>query len=64
MAVLPSRNDVSFSTVPFKRDSTFVGRQSTLDAIQDLDLRRMRHQHTRIALVGLAGVGYFFTIQK
>ncbi|KAJ5348541.1 uncharacterized protein N7506_001794 [Penicillium brevicompactum] len=44
------------STVPFKRDSTFVGREAKISAIKEKH-GMIGQRHERVALVGLAGVG-------
>ncbi len=43
------------STVPFARDSDFIGRQDVM-AILDAKLKPLA-SHERVALVGLGGVG-------
>ncbi|KUM55983.1 hypothetical protein ACN42_g11249, partial [Penicillium freii] len=44
------------STVPFKRDSTFVGREAEISTIKEKH-GMIGQRHERVALVGLAGVG-------
>ncbi|KAF3002783.1 hypothetical protein E8E15_001031, partial [Penicillium rubens] len=44
------------STVPFKKDPMFVGRESVISAINERH-RAIGQRHERVALVGLAGVG-------
>jgi hypothetical protein len=42
--------------VPFPQDAKFVGRENVLDRI----IKRVNsesHSHTRVALVGLGGIG-------
>ncbi|KAJ6118297.1 hypothetical protein N7471_013764 [Penicillium samsonianum] len=45
------------STVPFKKDPMFVGREAVISAIKEKHGAIGQH-HERVALVGLAGVGY------
>ena len=48
------------STVPFQRDSAFVGREGILATIcKKLEQAALR-DHGRVALIGLGGVGYAF----
>lgn len=52
-----------FSTVPFKKDPMFVGRDTVIGAIKE------KHgviggRHARVALVGLGGVGLAIPITK
>ncbi|KAJ5593550.1 hypothetical protein N7537_010454 [Penicillium hordei] len=44
------------STVPFKKDPMFVGREALISAIQE-GHKAIGQRHERVALVGLAGVG-------
>ncbi|KAJ5963042.1 hypothetical protein N7501_007983 [Penicillium viridicatum] len=44
------------STVPFKKDPTFVGREVVISAIREKH-GAIGERHDRVALVGLAGVG-------
>ncbi|CAG7941474.1 unnamed protein product [Penicillium salamii] len=44
------------STVPFKKDPMFVGREAVISAIQE-GHKAIGQRHERVALVGLAGVG-------
>ncbi|KAF3392458.1 hypothetical protein F1880_008921 [Penicillium rolfsii] len=44
------------STVPFKKDPMFVGREAVISAIKER-LQAIGQGHERVALVGLAGVG-------
>ncbi|KAJ5366092.1 hypothetical protein N7541_000033 [Penicillium brevicompactum] len=44
------------STVPFKRDPMFIGREAVISAIKERH-KAMGQRHERVALVGLAGVG-------
>jgi hypothetical protein len=44
------------STVPFKKDLMFVGREAVISTIQE-NHGAIGQQHERVALVGLAGVG-------
>ncbi|OQE34388.1 hypothetical protein PENCOP_c018G06557 [Penicillium coprophilum] len=44
------------STVPFKKDPKFVGREAVISAIQE-GHKAIGRRHERVALVGLAGVG-------
>ncbi|KAJ6016427.1 hypothetical protein N7540_011018 [Penicillium herquei] len=44
------------STVPFKKDSKFVGREAVISAIKEAH-KAIGQRHERVALVGLAGVG-------
>ncbi|OQE11585.1 hypothetical protein PENVUL_c002G01829 [Penicillium vulpinum] len=44
------------STVPFKRDTMFIGREDIIEEIEKR-FQAMGHQHERVALQGLAGVG-------
>jgi hypothetical protein len=44
------------STVPFKRDPMFVGRETLISAIKEAH-KAIGQRHERVALVGLAGVG-------
>ncbi|KAJ5358338.1 uncharacterized protein N7496_010751 [Penicillium cataractarum] len=44
------------STVPFKKDPMFVGREAIISAIKDRH-KEIGQTHERVALVGLAGVG-------
>ncbi|EAU30103.1 predicted protein [Aspergillus terreus NIH2624] len=44
------------STVPFKRDLTFVGREAVIGGIKEKH-GAIGQRHERVALVGLAGVG-------
>ncbi|KAJ5904758.1 uncharacterized protein N7473_001674 [Penicillium subrubescens] len=44
------------STVPFKKDPMFVGRESVISAIKERH-KEIGQTHERVALVGLAGVG-------
>ncbi|KAL2840901.1 hypothetical protein BJX68DRAFT_271365 [Aspergillus pseudodeflectus] len=45
------------STVPFKRDTKFVGREDTIGEIEKRNKQAIGRQHERTALFGLAGVG-------
>jgi nucleoside phosphorylase len=45
------------STVPFQRDSAFVGRDEVLAKIRERFEQTMSEDHSRVALVGLGGVG-------
>ena len=51
------------STVPFKRDLVFVGREAVINAIQERH-KAIGQRHERAALVGLAGVGLAVLISK
>ncbi|OQD78945.1 hypothetical protein PENANT_c070G01951 [Penicillium antarcticum] len=44
------------STVPFKKDPMFVGREAIISAIKERH-KAIGQRHERVALVGLAGVG-------
>ncbi|CAG7933712.1 unnamed protein product [Penicillium olsonii] len=44
------------STVPFKKDQMFVGREAVISAIKERH-KAIDQRHERVALVGLAGVG-------
>ncbi|KUM57416.1 hypothetical protein ACN42_g9770 [Penicillium freii] len=44
------------STVPFKKDPMFVGREAVVSAIKERH-KAIGQRHERVALVGLAGVG-------
>ncbi|CAG8196671.1 unnamed protein product, partial [Penicillium olsonii] len=44
------------STVPFKKDPMFVGREAVISAIKERH-KAIGQRHERVALVGLAGVG-------
>ncbi|CAI7603357.1 unnamed protein product [Penicillium viridicatum] len=44
------------STVPFKKDTMFVGREAVIHAIKE-EQKAIGQRHERVALVGLAGVG-------
>ncbi|KAJ5917518.1 hypothetical protein N7466_011072 [Penicillium verhagenii] len=44
------------STVPFRQDKMFVGREAVISAIEE-NHGAIGHRHERVALVGLAGVG-------
>jgi hypothetical protein len=44
------------STVPFKKDPMFVGREAVISAIKEKH-GTIGQRHERVALVGLAGVG-------
>jgi hypothetical protein len=44
------------STVPFKKDPMFVGREAVISAIKER-YKFIGQRHERVALVGLAGVG-------
>lgn len=52
--LLPPVNDVLFM-VPFVRDDLFVGREKVLTQISERKVAASTH--TRVALVGLGGVG-------
>jgi hypothetical protein len=43
--------------VPFQRDSAFVGRQNILAQIDEKNKQTASSTHSRVALVGLGGVG-------
>jgi hypothetical protein len=45
------------STVPFQRDGAFVGREDVLEKIREKFERTASQDHSRVALVGLGGVG-------
>lgn len=51
------------STVPFKKDLMFVGREAVLSAIKEKH-RAIGQRHERVALTGLAGVGLAVSIRK
>lgn len=44
-------------TVPFQRDDNFVGRKAVLAEIYRRHQKAVSRTHTRIALVGMGGVG-------
>lgn len=52
----PSTQPTASSTVPFRRDQDFVYR----DILSKID-RRCLQSGSRVALVGLGGVGYVLT---
>ena len=43
--------------VPFSRDDLFVGREGIIAEISEKRKQAVSRNHTRIALVGLGGVG-------
>lgn len=43
--------------IPFKRDKKFVGREDVMGDIEKRKEQTAGDEHSRIALVGLAGVG-------
>ena len=45
------------STVPFQKDVAFVGREDVLAKIREKFEQPMPQGHSRVALVGLGGVG-------
>lgn len=45
------------STVPFMKDTTFIGREDVLREIKKINRPAIVRQHERIALVGPAGIG-------
>jgi hypothetical protein len=47
--------------VPFKKDPMFVGREDIIETINE-KVRVIGHGHERMALVGLAGVGFVVPI--
>jgi hypothetical protein len=49
--------------VPFKKDAMFVGREDIIETINE-KVRMIGHGHERIALVGLAGVGFVVPIKR
>jgi len=46
-----------FFTVPFQRDTMFVGREDIITAITEAHKQANMQHHKRAALVGLGGVG-------
>jgi hypothetical protein len=50
------KNKPPASTVPFDRDTKFVGRQDVLQALESK--LSPADSHNRVVLVGLGGVGY------
>jgi hypothetical protein len=44
-------------TVPFQRDSMFIGRENVMAEIKRKYEQATLQNHTRLALVGLGGVG-------
>jgi hypothetical protein len=55
---LPTRNKPLFA-VPFAQDPRFTGRQGLID-----DIDKHFEIHRRVALAGLGGVGYAFSIES
>jgi hypothetical protein len=45
------------SMVPFQRDGAFVGREDVLEKIREKFEQAASQDHSRVALVGLGGVG-------
>ncbi len=43
--------------VPFSRDDLFIGREDIIAKISDNRQQAVSRNHTRLALVGLGGVG-------
>ncbi len=43
--------------VPFQRDSTFVGREDIMADLREKHGQAASQDHSRVALIGLGGVG-------